>query len=279
MPLAAMPSTSSGAWRNPVTPCSTTSGSPPTRDAIDRNAARHRLERREAEALLGGRQEEQVRDGQERRDRILLAERVHAIRDAELPRQIECVAQVRPVADEQEPRRHQGGDAREDIDHRPHALHRPEIGDVHDELLAAWRAMALPQLGLRGPQVDGAVEEIGDDRDFAVDLQDPVRVGAEALRHRRHAVRVLDRERDRLRIGPIAADERDIGAVERRHDLRHLARRLEQDLFREIRRGGVRHRIVRVHDVELILARDLDDACRDREEILRLAEERVGRAC
>ena len=37
----------------------------------------------------------------------------------------------------------------------------------------------------------------------------------QAFGHRRHAVRLLDRKRDDLRVGRIAADERDVGAVQR----------------------------------------------------------------
>ena len=55
--------------------------------------------------------------------------------------------------------------------------------------------------------------------------QRAARVGAEALRHGGHAVGLLDGERHRFRIRVIAADERDVGAVQRRDDPRRAVRR------------------------------------------------------
>ena len=100
---------------------------------------------------------------------------------------------------------------------------------------------------------------------------------AQALRHRGHAVRLLDRVRHDLRERRIAADERDVRAVQRRHHPRHgTAARLEH-LPRQQRRRRVRNRVVRVDDVEPELARHLHDPVRQRQHVLRLAEQRVAR--
>ena len=60
----------------------------------------------------------------------------------------------------------------------------------------------------------------------------------------------------------IAADERDVGAVQRRHDARHRAARCGDDVPRQVGGGGVRDRVMRVDDVERLLARDLHDLVR-----------------
>ncbi len=49
------------------------------------------------------------------------------------------------------------------------------------------------------------------------------------------------------------------------------------DVLRQIRGGRVRNRVMRVHDVERELARELHDLVRERQQVLRLAKQRVGR--
>ena len=103
-------------------------------------------------------------------------------------------------------------------------------------------------------------------------------VGLEALGDRRHAVGLLDAEGHGLRIGAVAAEQRDVGAVQRGDDARHARRlaRRRQNLPRQIRGRRVRDRVVRVDDVELLVARDLDDLVRERQQVLRLPEERIA---
>ena len=128
----------------------------------------------------------------------------------------------------------------------------------------------------RPAAMDGAVEEVRNDRDVPRHLQ--LRVGglAQAVRHRRHAIGLLDRERHDLRVRRIVADQRDVGAVQRRHDLRRLTG-CRQHLTREKPGRRVRHRVVRVDDVQAELARHLDDAVGQRQQILRLAKQRIRR--
>ena len=49
------------------------------------------------------------------------------------------------------------------------------------------------------------------------------------------------------------------------------------DLSREIGGGGVRDRVVRVHDVEMVTPRDLHDLRGERQRVLGFTEQRVGR--
>ncbi len=134
------------------------------------------------------------------------------------------------------------------------------------------------QVGCVAPAMDGAVEKIRDHADVVLDAKLPVRVGLEAFGDSRDAVRLLDAEGHGFRIRAVAAEQRDVGAVQRRDDLGHTgATSGRQDLARQIPRGRVRDRVVRVDDLELLVARDLDDLVGERQEVLRFAEQRIGR--
>ena len=56
-----------------------------------------------------------------------------------------------------------------------------------------------------------------------------------------------------------------------------LAQLRRQHLLGQERRRGVRHGVVRVHDVEAEIARHLHHLVGDRQQVLRLAEQRIGR--
>ena len=78
-----------------------------------------------------------------------------------------------------------------------------------------------------------------------------VRRVSQALRYGGHAVRLLDRERDDLRVRRVAPDERDVGPVQRRHHARDsTVPGRGQHLLRQERRRRVRNGVVRVDDVE-----------------------------
>ena len=75
----------------------------------------------------------------------------------------------------------------------------------------------------------------------------------------------------------IAADDRDVGAVERRDHRRRRTSAVGDDLPREVGCGGVRNRVVRVDDIQRLCACNLHDFVGQRQQVLRLAEERVRR--
>ena len=64
----------------------------------------------------------------------------------------------------------------------------------------------------------GAIEKVRDDSDVGGHGELAVGIRLETFRHRGDAVRLLDAERDGFRIRPIAAKQRDVGAVQRRDD-------------------------------------------------------------
>ena len=131
--------------------------------------------------------------------------------------------------------------------------------------------------GTVAPPVDLAVEAIGDDLDVAADAELAARGLAQALGHGGHAVRRLDRVGDDLRKRWIAPDQRDVGAVQRRHDPRDGVTAGLQHLSRQQRRRGVRDRVVRVDDLQRELARHLHDLVGERQDVLRFAKERIAR--
>ena len=131
----------------------------------DRHLAGHRLERGQAEALLLGRQEEQIRDRQQRHHVFLRAEKLHAIRDVELPRQPARCGDLRAVAGQQQHGRHARGDAREHLDDRIDPLDRTEIREVHHDLASLVAGVAPPQVRHRDALVGVAVEEVRNDVD------------------------------------------------------------------------------------------------------------------
>ena len=79
------------------------------------------------------------------------------------------------------------------------------------------------------------------------------------------------------RVRRIAADQRDVGAVQRRHRLRRAPGRRVEHEAREIRGRRVRHGVVGVDDVEALAVGHLRDGVGQREQVLRLAKERVRR--
>ncbi len=98
----AIPSMSSGAWRHPETPSSTTSDNPPTREAttgtphaIASSAARPKLS-----CADGSRKTSD--DGQERDDRVLFTEHDNVLRDAERAREPLDLSEIGAVADQQQ---------------------------------------------------------------------------------------------------------------------------------------------------------------------------------
>jgi hypothetical protein len=125
--------------------------------------------------------------------------------------------------------------------------------------------------------MDGTIEEIRNHGDVARHRQLGVRRGAQAVGDRRNEVRLLNGEGDDLRVRAVVANQRDVGTVQCRDYPRSRAgARCREYLAREKRSGRMRYRVVGVNDVEMELTRDLHDSIRERQQVLRFAEQRVG---
>ena len=242
-----------------------------------RHAARHRFERREAEALLQRRQQEQIRLRQQPDDVLGLADHLDMRRQAKLPDELLRFAPVGPLADDRQPRGDAFADAREDLDHGVDLLDRPQVRDVHHQLLAR-RAQARAQRRIRRAAMEAAIQEIRDHFDRALDRHLALGVVAQARGNRRHRIGLIDAKRHRFAIRGIGAENRDVGAVQRRDGARHVrAGRRGEDLPGQVRRGGMRDGVMRVDDVELMRARHLHQPVGEREQVLRFAEQRIAR--
>ena len=153
---------------------------------------------------------------------------------------------------------------------------------MNDQLVVLGRrAQPRAQIRQLAAPMLVALEKVRDDANLALDRQRLIGVAPQAVGHRGHAVGLIDRKRHGLRVRRVAAEQRDVGAVKRRDDFRHLRIRSavgrREDVLREIRGGRVRNGVVRVHDVERELARELHDLVRERQQVLRLAKQRIGR--
>ena len=137
--------------RMPLTPSSTTSGSPPARvattgapQAIASSAARPN------DSVCDG-QHEEIAALEQRRDRVEPAEEPDVLVHAELARLVLGVDPLGAVADHDERGRHGAADPGEDPDHVLHPLHLAEIRDVGDDLVALRRQRAgAPRLRRAG---------------------------------------------------------------------------------------------------------------------------------
>ena len=99
---------------------------------------------------------------------------------------------------------------------------------------------------------------------------------AQVAGDRRHRVALLDAPAGDRQIRAVLADDRDVGAVQRRDDLQRHAVAVAH-LARQDRRDRVRQRVVDVQQVEARARRDLRHLRGQRERVRRRDEERVGR--
>ena len=88
-----------------------------------------------------------------------------------------------------------------------------------------WMTQLLPGWARRAAQRRASTRrcteqsrKVRDDADVAIDAELAKRVRLEALRHGGDAVGLLDAERDDFGIRRVAAEQRDVGAVQRRDD-------------------------------------------------------------
>ena len=159
-------------------------------------------------------------------------------------------------------------------------LDRPEVRDVDDERLACSGGHSRARsAGSNRRRYSPQSRKFGMTR-IACRTPSAAMVSAlQALGHGGDAVRPLDREGDHPGVRRIAADQRDVGPVQRRDGARRGRRRgaRGEHLVGQIRGRRVRHGVVGVDDVEPALLGDPRNRVREREQILRLAEQRVRR--
>ena len=84
----------------------------------------------------------------------------------------------------------------------------------------------------------------------------------------------VDPETSDREVRTVLAHDRDVGAVERRHDAEAPGR---QHLAGEMGRNRVRESVVGVQEVEALVLRHVDDPRRESEVVRRVLEERIRR--
>ena len=135
---------------------------------------------------------------------------------------------LRSVADEQEPGANSPANPVEDREHVLNALDRSKVRYVrHDLHAGVVTAEAFPQLRRRLAAMQAAIQKIRDDGDVAGYAKLFACGRPEAFRHGGDAIRLFDGERDDLGIRGVAANQRDVGTVERCDDARRSAARPE----------------------------------------------------
>ena len=143
-----------------------------------------------------------------------------------------------------------------------------------DQDLVVGGGEAVPMRAGRGGIVVSGGNEVGNHRDVApLAAERAVRLFAQVLRHRRHAVGALDRELGDGEVGRVLPDQRDIGAVERRNDLEVAL--VGHHLFREPGRRGEGDGVVHVQQLEPLALGDLVLFDRQRQCVRRLLEQRI----
>src|SRR3977135_279564 len=113
----AIPSTSSGVHRNPVSPSRTTSGRPPARAPITGTPQRSPPTGARPERAAPGREEEEVRACEEGRDGLQLPEKEDVLAHIEVPRLKLGIDTVWAVAHHNENARYLTRNARVNTDH------------------------------------------------------------------------------------------------------------------------------------------------------------------
>src|SRR5664279_1254456 len=240
-----------------------------------RHAARERLERTQAERLVEAWQQKELSTREQRRDGVDLAEKEDGALDAEQSRFLFRLGAIGTVAYHKEHAGHLALNPGEDAHDIAHALDRPEIRDVQDDALPFTRLLSQHLLVARA-LIDQRIDEVVDDLDLALSATEGGdRLPLKIFRDRSETVRALDRElRDRAERG-ILANERDVGALQRRDDL-HRAAGILEHLARDPRARCMRDRVVRVHELEIVIAHDFVNAHREREIVGRILEERIA---
>src|SRR5437879_2227954 len=239
----------------------------------DGDSARHRLERRQPERLALRRQQEQIPTLQQLGDPVDLAEEAHVGTQLQPMHLLLGQVPLGPVTREDEGRRERAPHSREHLDHICDPLDRTKVGHVEQDLVVRRGQRAAARAVRRRVELGGR-DEVGNYADVASGAPEgAIGLVPEVLRDRGHAVGLLDRELGDREVRRVLADERDVGAVQRRYDF-EVALALEH-LLGEPRRRGVRDRIMYVHQLELFAQGDLVLLHRQRQRVGGLLEQRI----
>src|SRR6266566_4224388 len=240
--------------------------------ANDGNFAGHGLERREAEGFKLRGKQEKVRGGQLLINGVLLAEKEDVFLELVLAYKILGGAAVGAVADEHELGGHFRPHKCKDLDGIGEALDGTEVRKVHENRLA----VGCPVRGkafVGGAAVQIAVHKVRNDFDGAFDVELFQRFAKQVAGNAGNAVALLDGKLGDGKIAAVAADERDVRAMQRGNK-REAARRSHR--AREQRAHRMRNGIMHVEKVERFRLKDFEHFGGKRQRVGRMVKERVG---
>jgi len=145
---------------------------------------------------------------------ILFSKEQHVLVNAFLHRQPLRLGTIGPVANQQQLGRNLLAHTVKDFDHIEDALHRAEVGKMHQQPLVIRDVLATLFHPLRFAQVVVAVHEVRDDFNVVLDVENIKRAITQILRDRRHAIALLNRKTRNRKIRAVEADERNVSAVQ-----------------------------------------------------------------
>jgi hypothetical protein len=246
---------------------------PPARRHHGR-AARHRLERREAERLGLGREQEEVGAGEQLLDRLCLPRKSTSSRRPSSAARLQCPRPLGTVADEDQARlAPSSAMLPKTLDDVLDALDGPEVRDVHDDLLAARRELARWQGSLSGRHTSVSTK-------FGItSMRPPGTEKSRTVSSRRNCDTAVSPSDCRIEKRVIAWNDgcspTSVMSVPCSVVTILQGRSAGEHLAREVGRRGVRDRVVHVHQVQPVLARRVVERDRERQRVRRVLEERV----
>ena len=246
---AAMPSTSPTGRRKPSTPSSTTSGRPPA--AVPMTGTPQAIASRAARPNDSASEGRSMRRAAGRIVSIAATLPRNVVRSANpaLPGQALGQRAIRTVADQEQARRHPALDASK-IPSTSRIRLTGRKFETCTSRASPGRASVRAKADAPAGPVEARVHEVRHDLDLALHPELADRDVLQVLRDRRHRVALLDRPAGDRQVRAVLADDRDVGAVERRDDLQPDAVAVAH-LAGQDRRDRVGQGVVDVEQVEV----------------------------
>jgi len=237
----------------------------------------HPFEGCEPKRFQFARHQQHVCDRQFFPDLILLPQKRHVLVKAFLHRQPFRLRAIGPIANHQQLGRDFLAHTVEDFDHIQNALHRTEVGKVHQQPLVVRHILTALFQPFRLAQILVAVHKVRDDLNVILDVENVKRAVAQVLRDRCHAVALLDGKARNWKIRAVESDQSDVGPVQG-GDKRQVAprRSRRQHLFGQHRAHRVRDRVVYVQQIEFVELRHLRHPRSQRQIVGRIFKQRIA---
>src|SRR5260370_1183230 len=145
---------------------------------------------------------------------VLLAEKEYVLLQLFLAEEIFGGGAVGAIADKDELCGHLGTHQRKNLHTISHVLHWTEVREVHENWLGVGGPLRAQIRGV-GARIEVAVHKVGDDVDGALDVEFLERLRQQIVGDGGHAVALFDGKAGDGEIAAVAADEGNVGAMQR----------------------------------------------------------------